>query len=360
MNVCIKIFASVIKLTWRRISVLPDLRIVMLRLRQVSFLIICIYWLMSSFAYGHESRPAYLEIKQQTGNIFEVQWRRPARGDLVLNMQPVFPAHCTSTAQVASYIIDGASIERWQIDCGTQGLAEQTITIEGLKQTTTDALVRIEMRSGTVYSKILKGNAPEFRVAGEPSAWKVIKDYTFLGVEHILGGVDHLLFVLCLLLIVRGARQLLITVTAFTVAHSITLAMATLGYVHVPQAPVEAVIALSILFLASELARQKRAQQDITMQSPWLVAFIFGLLHGFGFAGALSEIGLPQTEIPLALLMFNLGVELGQLIFIAAVLLMLALSKHLLTRPVSWTQPALTYAIGGISAFWLIQRLANF
>ncbi|KPJ91621.1 MAG: hypothetical protein AMJ55_11410 [Gammaproteobacteria bacterium SG8_15] len=316
--------------------------------------------LLLPICYAHESRPAYLELKEHTANVFDVQWRRPARGDMVLRMQPVFPEHCVSSDQVASYIIQGASIERWQIDCGEQGLVDQSITIEGLKETITDALVRVEMTNGAVYTKIIKGNDPVFGIEGEPSAWKVIQDYLLLGVGHILGGIDHLLFVLCLLLIVNGTWLLVKTITAFTVAHSITLGMATLGFVNVPQAPVEAVIALSIVFLAAELMRQQKGERDIAMQAPWLVAFIFGLLHGFGFAGALSEVGLPQTEIPLALLMFNIGVEIGQLVFILFVVVALKLSIHILKSPQSWAKPGTTYIIGGISAFWLIERINGF
>jgi len=316
--------------------------------------------LLLPICHAHESRPAYLELKEQSHNVFDVQWRRPARGDMVLRMQPIFPEHCVSNNKVASYIVQGASIERWQIDCGDIGLTDHSISIDGLKETITDALVRVEMSSGAVYSKIIKGNDPTFTIHGDPSRWKVIRDYFLLGVEHILGGVDHLLFVLCLLLIVNSIRLLVKTITAFTVAHSITLGMATLGFVHVPQAPVEAVIALSILFLAAELMRQQKGERDIAMQAPWLVAFIFGLLHGFGFAGALSEVGLPQTEIPLALLMFNVGVEIGQLIFISVVVVALKLSIHILKSPQSWAKPATTYIIGGISAFWLIERINGF
>jgi hydrogenase/urease accessory protein HupE len=326
----------------------------------IKFLTAISLLLMTFVSHAHESRPAYLELKEQTNNVFDVQWRRPARGDMVLRMQPVFPAHCVSSNQVASYIIQGASIERWQIDCGDKDLTDQTITIDGLKETITDVLVRVEMINGAVYSKIIKGNDPGLKIEGQPSAWKVIQDYFVLGVGHILGGIDHLLFVLCLLLIVNGTWLLVKTITAFTIAHSITLGMATLGFVNVAQAPVEAVIALSILFLAAELMRQQRGERDLAMQAPWLVAFIFGLLHGFGFAGALSEVGLPQTEIPLALLMFNVGVEIGQLVFILVVMVVLKLSGYILKSPQSWTKPATTYIIGGISAFWLIERINGF
>ena len=181
-----------------------------------------------------------------------------------------------------------------------------------------------------------------------------------MGVKHILLGIDHLLFVLGLVLIVRSTPRLVKTITAFTLSHSITLALATLGFVHVPQAPVEAVIALSILFLASELARRNRGESGLTARRPWLVAFSFGLLHGFGFAGALSEVGLPETDIPLALLLFNLGVEAGQLLFVAAVLALLWCGRRLATSAPRWLQDAPAYAVGSLAAFWLIERVAAF
>ena len=192
------------------------------------------------------------------------------------------------------------------------------------------------------------------------SAWQVARDYTLLGVDHILSGFDHLTFVLALLLIVSGARRLLITVTAFTLAHSITLAAATLGVLWVPGPPVEAVIALSILFLANELIKVNRGEASLTARNPWVVAFAFGLLHGFGFAGALGEIGLPQNEVPLALLMFNVGVEIGQLLFVAVVLVGLLLVKRLHDNWPVWLRQVPAYGIGGISAFWLIERVVGF
>jgi len=316
--------------------------------------------LLSSTTWAHESRPAYLELTEQQPNAFDVTWRRPARGDLVLRLAPVFPSHCTDRGRRASYVESNASIERWQIDCGTGGLPGHTLYIQGLEETLTDVLVRVSFLNGATFSHILRGNAPAFTLRGEPSKTQVIRDYFILGVEHILGGVDHLLFVLCLLLIVDSVWRLIKTVTAFTVAHSITLGAATLGFVNVPQAPVEAVIALSILFLATELVRQQRGERDLAMRAPWLVAFTFGLLHGFGFAGALAEIGLPQTEIPLALLMFNVGVEAGQVIFIMSVLALIWASKRVIRAWPHWLPQVTAYGIGGISAYWVIDRVVGF
>jgi len=331
-----------------------------MRIRKFIYLVLLTWLFSSGLLFAHESRPAYLEIKESQAHVYDITWRRPARGELVLSMQPVFPDHCELQGSVANYFSQGAHVQRWTIQCGTAGLVGHSIYIEGLVQTITDVLVRIQFLDNTTQTQILKPNDTRMTVQGAPSVWQVITDYVALGVEHILGGIDHLLFVLCLLLIVNGKWLLVKTITAFTVAHSITLALATLGFVRVPQAPVEAVIALSILFLAVELVKQQQGKSDLAMRAPWIVAFIFGLLHGFGFAGALSEVGLPQADIPLALLMFNVGVEAGQLLFIAAVLLTIQAWRLVINIEPSWLPRATAYVIGGLSSFWTISRVALF
>jgi hydrogenase/urease accessory protein HupE len=222
-----------------------------------------------------------------------------------------------------------------------------------------DVLVRISLTDGRVVSRLLRPDAPSF-VFGKETAGPAAGGYFVLGVEHILSGIDHLLFVLALVLIVRGVGLLVKTITAFTIAHSITLALATLGFVKVPSAPVEAVIALSIVFVAAEIVRARRGEHGLTERAPWLVAGTFGLLHGFGFAGALAQVGLPQNDIPLALLFFNLGVEAGQLAFVAAVLAVLALVRRANITFPRWTPLVPPYAIGSIAMFWVIQRLSIF
>jgi hydrogenase/urease accessory protein HupE len=310
--------------------------------------------------FAHESRPAYLELTEQNPAVFEVLWRRPMRADRVLAMQPVLPGHCALAGKTARYGQVDSLVERWVVDCGKGGLVGQTIGIEGLQATLTDVLVRVAFADGATHTQVLRPNATAFTVKGSPSRWEVMDDYFRLGVEHILGGIDHLLFVLALLIIVEGTRRLIATVTAFTVAHSITLAAATLGWVHVPQKPVEAVIALSIVFVAGEILHGWQGRPGITRRLPWLVAFTFGLLHGFGFAGALAEVGLPQKEIPLALLMFNVGVEAGQIFFIAVVLGLLAVAGRIIKERPRWAIPVTAYGIGGVAAFWLVQRVAAF
>jgi hydrogenase/urease accessory protein HupE len=222
----------------------------------------------------------------------------------------------------------------------------------------TDVLVRSVRTDDSVQVARLTPSSPAFVLEATAGPLQVARAYTLLGIEHILGGIDHLLFVLGLMLIVRNKWTLVKTITAFTVAHSITLGAATLGWVHIAQPPVEAVIALSILFLASELAKQRRGHAGLTERWPWIVAFTFGLLHGFGFAGALREVGLPESDIPLALLTFNVGVEIGQLLFVGAVLLALTALRRVFLRLPAWIQAAPAYGIGTMAAFWWLQRMA--
>jgi len=230
-----------------------------------------------------------------------------------------------------------------------------------LKSTNTDVLLRLEFLDGSSQSVLLTPTKESFKIPEQAGSLQIISTYTWLGITHILLGVDHLLFVFALLLIVNGKRRLLWTITAFTLAHSLTLAGATLGLVYVPQAPVEAIIALSILFLAVELVHGKQGRKGAAAQWPWLVAFVFGLLHGFGFAGALAEVGLPEQAIPLALVFFNVGVELGQLLFVAAVLSVgYFLHKLRLPKLLDWSETVAIYSIGGLSSFWIFERISAF
>jgi hydrogenase/urease accessory protein HupE len=256
--------------------------------------------------------------------------------------------------------VPGAQVEHTTYKNNAESLTGQIISINGLAALQTDVLLLIQLQDGTQHSAILRPGSPEFTIPMDASKLQVAGDYWRMGTIHILEGVDHLLFVLALLLIVTGFKQLLTAVTAFTVAHSITLALATLGVVHVPAAPTEAIIALSILFLATEIIHKHNGQFSLTERYPWVIAFVFGLFHGLGFAGALSEIGVPQNEVPLALLMFNVGVETGQLLFIAVVLSLIALLKRLpFTAPQGAWRVA-PYAIGSVAAFWTIDRVMSF
>ena len=318
----------------------------------------------ASGAFAHEVRPAYLELRQTGPETYAALWKVPGLGeDLRLGLYVELPAGCTNVTEPRASMVDNAYTERWTVNCAG-GLTGGTIRIAGLTATATDVLARLERLDGTTQVTRLMPAAPSFMVEAAPRAMQVARTYLMLGVEHILGGIDHLLFVLALLILVKGTRRLIATVTAFTVAHSLTLAGATLGVVHVPGPPVEAAIALSIVFVATEIVHSRQAKAGLTERFPWIVAFTFGLLHGFGFAGALNEVGLPQSAIPVALLFFNVGVEIGQLLFIASVFTVMALARQI-TRRIGMSQPAWAwrvppYVIGSVAAFWIIQRIAAF
>jgi hydrogenase/urease accessory protein HupE len=312
-------------------------------------------------AGAHESRPAYMQVTEIAPQRFEILWRTPVLAGMRLPVVLRFPENTRNVTEPVVRELSDSLVERRIIEA-SGSLTGTRIDIVGLQATITDVLVRVQMLDGTYSTTLVRPSKPWIEIATSRSSLEVAKAYLIHGIEHILLGYDHLLFVLALILIVRGFRVLLITVTAFTIAHSITLSLATLGVVHVPGPPVETTIALSILLLACEIIRSDRGQPSLTAQWPWLVAFSFGLLHGFGFAGALTEIGLPQGDIPLALFAFNVGVETGQLIFIAVVLSVLRCARWI-------TFPALvechartvaTYAIGIMAGYWFVERLAGF
>jgi hydrogenase/urease accessory protein HupE len=304
-------------------------------------------------------RPAYLELRETAPGHYDVLWKVPALGDRRLAAQVKFPDGVEVVSGPTGFFEDGAWLERSTI-AREGGLKGETIAIDGIQGGVTDVIVRIERADGTSQVERLLPEDPRFTVQAPAGTGEVAWSYLVLGVEHILGGVDHLLFVLALLVIVRGTRRIVLTVTAFTVAHSVTLVAATLGWVQVPGPPVEAMIALSIVFVAAEIVHGLQGRPGLTARAPWVVAFAFGLLHGFGFAGALAEVGLPQKAIPVALFTFNVGVELGQLIFVAVALAAGALLARLPALRARWTAYALPYAIGSVAMFWVIERLGAF
>jgi hydrogenase/urease accessory protein HupE len=320
------------------------------------------FWLLplNTITIAHESRPAYLQLTERVPSRYEIVWRRPTVGNQVLVLTPQFPAGCRNLTTRSVSSAAGSLVENWTLACEDAALTGNPIKIEGLSRTITDVLVRVSLLEGKTETHIVRANAPYFIVRGIPSTWKVARSYATLGVDHILSGIDHLLFVLGLFLLVQGRWALLKTITAFTVAHSLTLGLATLGFVHVPQAPVEAVIALSILFLAVELAKQRAQENSLTARYPWGIAFGFGLLHGFGFAGALAEVGLPPTDIPLALLLFNVGVEIGQVLFIIGLIMIASATQRWIPASSQRWRTAAAYGIGSVSAFWVVQRVAAF
>ena len=313
---------------------------------------------MSVPAYAHEVRPAYLEIREVAGSEYEVLWKTPMRGEFRLSLAPEFSGATKPVTDVVRRIAGDATLEQWRMTA-VDPLRGQTIRIAGLERTMTDTVVRIEFADATTWTQRLTPWEPAAVIPVRPSPFATAFAYLRFGVEHILLGIDHLLFVAALLLVTRGRWRLVKTITAFTVAHSITLGLATLGFVHVPQQPVEAVIALSIVFVATEIIRANRGEATIATRSPWIVAFVFGLLHGFGFARALTELGLPAQQVPVALLFFNVGVEAGQLMFVATVLSFMAALRRIY-RPVGRTALAPAYLIGTLAMFWVIQRVAGF
>jgi len=309
-------------------------------------------------ADAHESRPGYLELREIEPGVYESLWKRPTGGEVEINIAPVFPAECGLVGAGSQEVrTEGAFVARGTIRC-EGGLTGRSIAIAGLETTITDVLIRIYYTDGLQETHLVQPNRPSVEIGGPSGIVQRVGAYLRLGIEHIALGVDHLLFVLGLLLIVSSTRMLLKTITAFTVAHSITLGLATLGLARAPELPLNAVIALSILFLGPEIVRVWRGQTSFTIQHPWVVAFVFGLLHGFGFASGLTAMGLPQGEIPLALLFFNVGVELGQIAFVCLVLSLVRSFHALEIRWPRWAQMVPGYVVGTLGAFWFIQRSA--
>lgn len=315
-------------------------------------------------AFAHEIRPAFLQVREVEPQVYDFLWKTPARGEMRLALNIIQPADCTNMSEPRSTMVTGAVIERWRAKC-PGGIVGKPIQIENLSQTLTDAIVRFEPIEGSPKTLRVKPDDP-FAVIPDKQPWEEVAwTYFVIGVEHIIFGFDHLLFVLALLLLVRNPGRLFGAVTAFTVAHSITLATTTFGWVRLPSAPVEAVIALSIMFVAVEIMRVRAGQSSLTAMMPWVASFSFGLLHGFGFAGALREIGMPEDAAPLALLFFNLGVEAGQVSFIAAVLLVMFVWRRFAPATINtprvgelaWRAPV--YAIGIMSAYWVVERVVG-
>ena len=329
-----------------------------MRLRTILAALLAVFWVCTA-AKSHELRPAFLDMQETAPDVFAVVWKVPAAGDMRLPLDLQLPANCAERTPPAKEFDNNYLLTRWTALC-SGGLRGHDIAVAGLRTTLTDVLARIGYADGTSEVSRLTPEHPRFTVTGKMDGWATASTYFMLGVEHILTGIDHLLFVLALMLLIRNRWMLVKTITAFTIAHSITLGGAALGYFSLPQKPVEAAIALSIAFVASELIKMKPGERRLSEAYPWLVAFTFGLLHGFGFAGALTEIGLPQADVPLALLTFNLGVEAGQLLFVGFVLLVTAAVSLLVSRPLARARTLAAYLIGISAMYWLVERLAPF
>ncbi len=307
-------------------------------------------------AFAHQFAPALLELDEISAQRTKVSWKQPALRVQGSALRPVLPVECSGVGDPVVRQEGTGMKAQWEIEC-PQGLAGKLVGVEGIAGSQADVLLRVHLRDGRKMSQVLKAEHPSFVIDADSSRAGVFKDYARLGGEHILMGWDHLLFVLALVLLVGWGRSLLWTITAFTAGHSVTLALASLGWVQVPQAPIEAAIALSIFFLAVELTNVRQGRKTLTQRAPWLVAASFGLLHGLGFAGALAEVGLPAEEIPLALFSFNVGIELGQIAFVAAVLAFAAALRQAPLAWPKWSQAVPAYGIGSLAIFWFLQRL---
>ena len=306
---------------------------------------------------AHESQPGHLEIQQLNKSEYQISWRAPIYYGKPHPARMQLPDHWQLLSEPVRAHLSDSIVEKQTIAIPSDRFDGSRITFPGLEKTITDVFVQVNRLDGTTFTTIASPARPWSILKGERAWYLAASEYLVRGFEHILAGADHLLFVLGLLLIVSGRRMLVKTITAFTLAHSITLGLATLGQLRIPMAPLEATIALSILFLGVEIVRSWRGQTSLAIRHPWVVALLFGLLHGFGFASGLSVAGLPDTEILQVLLWFNLGVEFGQLAFVAAILLGLWGIKFLAFNPPQWVRRAPGYLVGCSGAFWTIDRV---
>lgn len=320
-------------------------------LRYCGCLVFAVACLASSNSIAHEIRPAYLELAETAEGHYQIVWKQPVLADRRLPIEPVLPVECKITHETVPERTSNALIRRWEVACD---LHSGSVHINGLTRTLTDVMVRVSYLNGDIRTELLRADKPTLNLA-DPTP--PIASYLQFGVEHLLSGIDHVLFVIGLVLFIRNPLMLLKTITAFTVAHSITLALSVVELVRIPQQPVEAVIALSIIFLARELCVPPERRSAITQLRPWLMAFVFGLLHGFGFAGALMDIGLPQEQLALSLFLFNVGIEIGQLCIIAVMLSGAWLLKKSGAFSSERWVPAFTYAMGGMATFWTLDRM---
>ncbi len=329
-----------------------------------TFFLSLILSLVCGESYAHESRPLYIEITEQATGELILQYKIPFTiPDFNLPTVTLTDGFEALDEGIAYRVGDGY-LKRQQF--AFQGvLNERTVTISyPIINPSVSSIISVSLLNGQQFNKVLGPEELEWSIPAEESRSQVAGQYTVLGIQHILEGWDHLLFLVCLIMVAGTGRKMLITITGFTIAHSITLVLSTLGLVTLPIAPVEAVIALSVVFLASEIAI--RNKDSWTYRYPISVSSSFGLLHGFGFASVLSDIGLPQTQVPISLLFFNVGVEIGQLLFLGAVIVVMKVSalipfaKDMSTERKMKLEKGLVYVVGSIASFWMIERVAGF
>ena len=316
------------------------------------YLIVFAVLLLSSISLSHEVRPAYLQIDevktQEDLTLYQILWKQPVVQNRRLPLNPIFPEGCQINDRMPVEVTNGALLHHWTTDCD---LSQAKIHIDGLSVTLTDVMVRWNSKNGDSKNYLLRPENPTLDLAGDSTQ---TSSYLLVGIEHLIFGIDHVLFVMCLFLLIQNPVNLIKTITSFTLAHSVTLALSVLGLVELKQGPIEAVIALSIVFLARELLLNNPNQSSLTLTKPWLMAFFFGLLHGLGFAGALREIGLPDDTFWSSLLLFNVGIEVGQLLVIAV----LALATWFLSK-LEYKKQGVLYAswiVGMVAAYWTLDR----
>jgi hydrogenase/urease accessory protein HupE len=313
--------------------------------------------LLVNTAHAHLFAPSLLKVVETQQNHFNLVWKTPSKSSTDIPLQPIWPDACDVKTMTQPQLEGTGFVSSWQLECeplGEQGLVGQVLSVSGLAENQVSAMVIINLRDGRDYQQVLTAQSPEFQIPAEPPQGEVMSEYSFMGLQHIWGGIDHLMFVFGLLLLVGGGTRLLWTITAFTAGHSITLSLVTLGFLTFPVPLVEFTIALSIFMLALALARNDKA--GLFRNYPWWLAGGFGLLHGMGFAGALAEIGLPQSNVPLALLFFNVGIEAGQIAFVALLLGLWQLVKRPLLGWQDRLVPVPVYVLGGLSAMWCFER----
>jgi hydrogenase/urease accessory protein HupE len=324
-----------------------------------SLILMCLLALFTVEATAHEVRPALLKISEVSDNKYLVHWKVPAMGGQRLAIDPEFESDFIVADDRIGGFNAGASVRSWYIS--GRSLADSTIKFTNLSSTMIDVLVQVTFLDGRYHMGLVTPSNPAFHIPARDDHPTVFGNYVVLGIEHILSGWDHLLFVLGMTLLVSNYRRLLKAITGFTFAHSITLALAALDIIYVPSPPVEATIALSILFLAVEVARYHETKvETLAVRSPWSISVAFGLVHGLGFAGALSEYGLPAYARITSLMAFNVGVECGQVMFIAVIVAISALASGLRVPHRPALRMATNWFVGICGSFWLVERLYSF
>jgi hydrogenase/urease accessory protein HupE len=329
----------------------------MSRLCLISVALALFILLQPALGRAHPLAPSLLELSENAEGKVDVLWKTPKSGSDGEMLTPDLPRHCVSSAEPVVETVGTGVVRRWEADCGDAGLVGAQIGILGLRDAKANVVLRVKLAEGALVQTVLKPGTTEFTVPGGQQKSRAVLDYLTLGFEHILSGIDHLLFVLGLIVLVAGDRRLIGLITAFTIGHSLSLSLAAFGWVRIPPTPVDILIASTIFLLGIELVRGDR--DGFLRKRPWSMTLLFGFLHGLGFAGALVQIGLPQNEMVLALLSFNIGIELGQLAFVAVVLGNGALLLRLGTRWPRWSEKVLAYGIGSLACYWIVERIST-